>query len=131
MSVSLQDALKTLTTSNVLQGISVLLAYSMLDPLIEDLQDTFGKSVMYHPLSLWICIVTLVYTQTQSWSVGIIVVMMYEVIKALWRMIAPQPPVIGQVRKLLHRLQNGEKLSDSDISFLNKITPPDVHVDRR
>ena len=116
--------------SKLLQGVSVLLAYTMLDPLMEDIQDTFGKPLFYHPVSLWVCIITLVYTQTSCISTGILVVIIYEMIKGIWRTFTPEPPVVGQIRKLLHRVQNGEKLSDNDILFLDKVTPSDVKVQR-
>jgi hypothetical protein len=119
------------SSSKVIDGLAVILAYTMLDPLMEDVQDTFGKSLLYHPMALWICMVTLVYTQTSSLLTGVIIVIIYESVKAIWRTFTPEPPVVGQIRKLLHRVQNGEKLSDNDISFLDKVTPPDVKVQRK
>lgn len=116
----------------VTQGMSVLLAYTLMTPLVEDMQDTFGNAFMYHPVTLWICIVTLVYCQTMSWKAGLIVVLLYEMTKSVWRSLNPDPPYIGQVRKLLHRLQDKKtKLSDNDIKFLDTITPSDVVVARK
>lgn len=119
------------TSKQLIPGISVLLAYAFLDPLIEDLNDTFGKSFVYHPVVLWLCIICLVYIQTESWEAGVVIAFMYEAIKVIWREIHPEAPAIGKVRKLLHRLQNGDKLSDNDIKFLDTITPEDVSIQRR
>ena len=116
---------------HVLSGVSVLLAYSMLDTVMEDLQDNFGKAFLYHPFSIWLCIVMLVHTQTGNFRAGISVVLLYEIAKYLWKTIQPEPPMLGKLKKLLHRIQNGEKLSDADISFLNNITPEDVNVTRK
>lgn len=119
------------STSKLLDGIAVFLAYTMLDPLMEDIQDTFGKSMLYHPLALHLCLLLLVYTQTQSFKTGAIVIALYEAAKWIWRQLTPEPPLVGKVRKLLHRVQNEEKLSDNDIAFLNDITPDDVSVKRQ
>jgi hypothetical protein len=114
----------------LLSGFAVVLAYTMIDPLMEDLQDTFGKSLFYHPVSLWVCITTLVYTQTSSVKTGVLVVAIYEGVKALWRLFKPEPPELGRLKKLLHRVQNKEDLSDSDLAFLNSHTPNDITVSR-
>ena len=120
-----------INTDKLFSAVSVLLAYTMIDPLMEDIQDTFGKALLYHPVALWICIIMLVYTQTSSLSTGIVMVVVYESVKAIWRTITPEPPLVGQVRKLLHRVQNGDKLSDNDIAFLDRVTPKDVMVTRK
>jgi len=127
----ISQSLQNVTTPKLLQGISVLLAYTMMDPLMEDLQDTFGKAFLYHPVSLWICIITLAYTQTESWTVGVFVVVIYEFAKFIWRTIQPEPPTVGKLRKLLHRVQNNKELSDNDINFLDTVTPQDVKVSRK
>lgn len=113
------------------QGIAVVLAYTLIDPLTEDIQDTFGKSLFYHPASLWIVIILLVYTQTASLTTGITVVLLYELLKFIWRGISPEPSTVGQTRKLIHRLQNKTPLSDSDVLFLNKITPDNIVVTQK
>ena len=125
------SAVRDVFSPKLFNGLSVFLAYTLMDPLIEDLQDTFGKSFLYHPFTLWLCITLLVYTQTDSLTVGIVICVIYEAFKALWRLVTPEPPRVGQLRKLLHRVQNGEKLSDRDLEFLNKVTPEDVKVTRR
>ena len=114
----------------LIAGLSVFLAYTMLDPLMEDIQDTFGKPLLYHPVAIWVCLIMLVYTQTSSFATGVVVVAIYELVKMIWRAFTPEPPVVGQIRKLLHRVQNGAQLSDSDISFLDRITPSDVKIRR-
>lgn len=114
----------------LLAGLSVVIGYCIMNPLMEEIQDTFGKSFLYHPVALWICIITLVYTQTTNWSAGILVVVIYEVSKSLWKMLSPEPPVVGQLRKLIHRVQNGEQLSDNDIKFLDTITPANVKISK-
>lgn len=116
---------------HIVPGISVIVAYALMDPLIEDIQDTFGKSFVYHPAVVWMCIICLVYIQTESWAAGMIIVVAYEAIKIIWREIHPEAPAIAKVRRLLHSLQNGEKLSDEDIRFLDNITPNDVSVRRK
>ena len=120
-----------INTDKLFSAVSVLLAYTMIDPLMEDIQDTFGKALLYHPMALWICIIMLVDTQTSSLSTGVVMVVIYESVKAIWRTITPEPPLVGQVRKLLHRVQNGDKLSDNDIAFLDRVTPKDVMVTRK
>lgn len=116
----------------VTQGITLVIAYTLLTPLFEDIQDSFGNAFIYHPFALWLCIVTLVYTQTENWTAGIIVVAVYEAVKFAWKRVNPEEPYIGQLRKLLHRLQHKNlKLSDNDIKFLNNITPEYVSVSRK
>lgn len=116
----------------VTQGISLVIAYTLLTPLFDDIQDSFGNAFLYHPFALWLCIITLVYTQTENWTAGTIVVAVYEATKYAWRKLNPEAPYIGQLRKLLHRLQQKDlKLSDNDIKFLNNITPEYVSVSRK
>jgi hypothetical protein len=117
---SMQPAMHDIFSNKFMAGLSVFLAYTIMNPLMEDIQDTFGKPVLYHPLSLWLCIITLVYTQTSSIAVGVAVATLYEVLKMIWRTVAPEPPIVGQLRKLLHRVQNGEALSDNDVAFLRR-----------
>ena len=116
--------------TKIFHGISILIAYTMINPVIEDLQDVLSKPVLYHPLSIWICIVMMVYLETRDISTGIITVIIYEIVKILWRQLKPEPPIIGNLRKLIHRIQNEKPLSDDDILFLNKITPKDVKIMR-
>lgn len=124
--------MEQIKSEKVAQGLSIVLAYTLMTPLIEDIQDTFGNAFLYHPVTLWLCITTLVYTQTNSIPSGLLVVVMYETLKAVWRNFRPDPPYIGQVRKLLHRLQDkNAKLSDHDLQFLDSITPSDVTVKRQ
>lgn len=113
------------------QGVAVVLAYTLIDPLTEDIQDTFGKSLFYHPAALWAVIILLVYTQTESLTTGITVVLLYELLKVIWRSVSPEPSSVGQTRKLIHRLQNKSPLSSSDILFLNNITPDDIFVTKK
>jgi hypothetical protein len=117
--------------SPVISGLSTVLAYTLLDRLVDDLSDTFGKSFLYHPFSVWACIVMLVHSQTNSFKAGFVIVLLYETAKNMWRSLQPEPPALGRLRKLLHRLQNNERLSNSDVSFLNSITPADVDVSRK
>ncbi len=114
----------------VLAGSAAVLAWTMMDPLVSDLQDTFGKGFLYHPVALWLCIIMIVHTQTSDFKAGIMVVVVYELVKAVWRTYKPIPPVLGSMRKLLHRVQNNEPLSDADVTFLNRITPKDIAVTR-
>jgi hypothetical protein len=118
------------TAKPLISGISIVLAYTIIDPLMEDIQDTFGKGFLYHPFAIWLCIVMLVYTQTSSFRTGIAVVLIYELCKGLWKAVKPEPPRVGKLRKLLHRVQNDEPLSDRDVRFLDDITPRDVKVAR-
>ena len=118
-------------SEEIAQGLSIVLAYTLMTPLIEDIQDTFGNAFLYHPVTLWICITTLVFTQTSSVQAGILVCILYELTKVVWRRLNPEPPYIGQLRKLLHRLQDkNAKLSDHDIQFLDSITPKDITIKR-
>lgn len=124
MSVSISPSVK--------QGISVVVAYTLLQPLFEDIQDSFGNAFLYHPAALWLCIITLVYSQTSDIKAGIVVVVLYEVVKAMWKRWHPEPPYIAKLRKLLHRLQNDKQaVSESDVTFLNSITPDDVEVTKK
>jgi hypothetical protein len=115
--------------SSVGQGLTALVAWTLINILYEDVQDTFGNAFLYHPITYWICIFTLVYLHTEDAGAGIMVVAIYEIVKSAWKTVNPDPPLIGKVKKLLHRLQNpNTKLSDNDITFLNSITPSDVTI---
>ncbi len=116
---------------SVLAGAAAVLAWTMMDPLVSDLQDTFGKGFLYHPFALWLCIVMIVHTQTNDFKAGVLVVVGYELLKVVWRSFKPEPPAVGNLRKLLHRVQNNHSLSDADVDFLNDITPRDVAVSRQ
>ncbi len=131
MPLQLRDALKEITSPKLISGVAVLVAYCLLDPLINDIQDTIGKPILYHPIAIWVCLILLIYSQTQSLATGVAIVFIYEAFKIVWRQFRPEPPMIGQLRKLLHRLQAGIPLSDSDVAFLDSITPNNVTVAKK
>jgi hypothetical protein len=117
--------------SPVVQGLALIIGWTLITPLFDDIQDTIGNSFLYHPVALWLCIVALVYSQNGDFFAGVIVVIIYESFKGLWKLVKPEPPYIGQLRKLIHRMKNeGLQLSDNDIAFLNSITPTNVNVRR-
>lgn len=118
-------------SDKLMSGFAVLLAWTTLDSLVRDMESTFGKSIFYHPAALWLCIVMLVYTQTESFATGFVMVALYEGFKAVWKGVRAEPPELGRLKKLLYRIQNKEVLSDSDLAFLDSITPKDVLVARK
>ena len=83
-------------SKKMLAGASACLAYTMINPVLEDFQDTFGKSFLYHPFAMWLCIVMMVYSQTSSLETGVFIVIAYEVIKCVWRFFHPESPRLGK-----------------------------------
>ena len=110
------------------RGLALIFAYIMVDPLIKEINDTFGSTVLYHPLAVWLTLYSLTFVNTESHRASLYVVLAYETIKRVWSAIAPQPPNVVKVRKLVSRVRNSEPLSDADLKFLNDITPDNVSV---
>ncbi len=111
-----------------IQSFCIVFAYTMSEPLLNEIKVTFGSTAMYHPISIWLYIMCLVWVNTQSLTAAIYAIIFYEVIKNLWISIKPAKPRIVKVRKLFARINDGDPLSNSDILFLNEITPNDVTV---
>ncbi len=112
------------------KGLSLIFAYIMVDPLVKEINDTFGSTFLYHPFAVWLTISSLVYANTDNVPASLIAVFLYELAKVLWKIVRPQPPEVVKLRKLIHRAQNKEPLSAKDIEFLNDVTPKDVKVQR-
>lgn len=117
--------------SETIKGLSLIFAYIMIEPLVKEIQDTFGSSFIYHPIAVWLTLFSLVYVNTDSVYASVTVIIVYELIKMLWTFISPSPPHVSKLRKLIHRVQNEQELSNDDIVFINDITPKNVVFTRK
>ena len=123
-----------MATDNVLlgsfRGLALIFAYIMVDPLVKEINDTFGSTLLYHPCAVWLTLSSLTFVNTESWEASFAVVGIYELIKVIWKMLSPTTPKVVKIRKLTSRVQNNEKLSDADLHFINEITPENVTLAR-
>lgn len=110
------------------RGLSLVMAYVITSPLERDISDVFGNTVLYHPLAIWLTLFSLVWANTDSVKAGLTVIFVYECIKWLWKKFTPQRPYVAKLQKLIHRVQNHEKLSNSDLDFLDEITPENISI---
>ena len=111
-----------------LRGLALIFAYITVDPLVKEINDTFGSTFLYHPFAVWLTLFSLTYVNTESYQASFLVVAIYEAIKAFWKLVHPPPPAVVKIRKLMSRTQNKEALSDEDLKFLNQITPSNVEI---
>lgn len=100
----------------------------MVDPLNREITDTFGSALLYHPMTVWLTLFSLVWANTDSVYAGVCVIVSYEIIKWMWMQLRPEKPEIVKIRKLIHRVDRKSPLSRSDIEFLNEVTPDSVKV---
>ncbi len=110
---------------------SVIFAAVLSGPLVDEVKDVFGTTVLYHPVTIWVVLMCIVYGQTKSLQDGIFVVLGYEALKLLWRTIKPETPKVSRVRKILHNVNQDSDLSDADVRFLNEVTPESVVVAKK
>ena len=113
------------------KGLSLIFAYVMVEPLHIEIVDTFGSAFVYHPAAVWLTLFCLVWANTDSIQAGVCVILVYELTKRLWRMFKPEPPYVCKLRKLVHRIDSKDRLSDSDVKFLNEVTPDEIVVTRK
>lgn len=111
-----------------LRGLALVSAYILVEPLSKEITDTFGSAILYHPVTVWLTLFCLTYVNTESYKAGLSVVVFYEAVKLIWRVIQPPVPKIVKVRKLISRVQNNDELSASDLLFINEITPENVRL---
>ena len=110
---------------------AVVLAAVLSGPLVEEIRDVFGTPVMYHPVTVWIVLFCIVFAQSKSFQKSILVVLGYEAIKYLWRLLRLEPPKVARVRKILHNVNTNAEMSENDVRFLNNVTPKDVVVSKK
>lgn len=110
------------------RGLSLVMAYIITAPLERDISDVFGNTILYHPLAIWLTLFSLVWANTDSVKAGLAVIAVYECIKGLWKISTPQRPYVVKLQKLIHRVQNRERLSKSDLRFLDEITPDKIAI---
>ena len=109
-----------------LKGLALIFAYIMIDPLVKEINDTFGSTFLYHPLAVWLTLFSLTYVNTESLKASFTVVFVYEFVKMFWKALNPEAPEIVKIRKLMSRLQNHETLSDADLKYIDAVTPDNV-----
>lgn len=112
-------------------AITILVTNAMTEPLASDAKDVFGNVLWYHPVTVWVVIVAIVGLQTKSVTTGVVVVLLYEALKYVWRVLRLEAPAVCRMRKVLSRCQRGEDMDDDDIAFIDAVTPPDVKVARQ
>lgn len=110
---------------------SVVLAAVLSAPLADEVKDVFGTAVLYHPVTVWVVLFCIVYGQARSVATAAIVVICYEILKAVWRHFRPEVPKVARVRKILHNVQQEADMSDADVKFLNEVTPASVLVAKK
>ena len=119
-----------MSLSTSAKGLCLVFAYTVNEPLLSEIKQIFGTTFIYHPLTTWLSIFCIVWVNTDSISAAILSIVLYESLKHIWSCVSPEKPHIVKLRKLIYRLKQGETLSDSDLCFLDELTPDDVHVNR-
>lgn len=114
-----------------LVALSLIVANVMSGALKDEIEDVFGTTIMYHPLTIWIVLFAMIFVNTRSYRVALIVIAVYEATKFVWRAVKPEPGEIARMRKLIHRTRQHSDLDDEDVDFLNKITPENVAVAKK
>ncbi len=52
--------------------------------VVEEVKDTLGTTVLYHPLTVWFVLFCIVFVQTKSFVISLACVVGYQVIKMVW-----------------------------------------------
>ncbi len=121
-------------------AFSLIFANVLTGPLAQELEDVFGTTLMYHPVTVWVILLSIVYVNTDSIGTAVILVVMYEAIKAIWKVYRPETPRVAMMRRILHAVQTGKEMSEEDIACIDRLTPgtvsfvrtgPKIEVDRR
>ena len=99
--------------------------------VVEEVKDTLGTTVLYHPLTVWFVLFCIVFVQTKSFVISLACVVGYQVIKMVWTQLGLEPAGISRMRKVFHSVTSGEDISDDDIHFLDKTLPAKVAVIRK
>jgi hypothetical protein len=107
-------------------AFSLVFANVLTGPLAQELEDVFGTALVYHPVTVWVILLSIVYVNTDSLGTAIILVVMYEVIKAVWKIYRPETPRVAMMRRVLHAVQAGKDMSEEDIACIDRLTPVTV-----
>lgn len=122
--MDLLSRLKAWSASGKLSSaIVIILANALTEPLADDLKGVFGTAVWYHPITVWVALVSIVSVNTGSLWAGLALVVTYEVMKRIWKMISPDAPRVARMRRLLSRMRANVELDEEDIQFIDKVTP--------
>ena len=107
-------------------AFSLVFANVLTGPLAQELEDVFGTTLMYHPVTVWVILLSIVYVNTDSVRTAVILVVTYEAIKAVWKIYRPETPRVAMMRRILHAVQAGKEMSEEDIACIDKLTPGTV-----
>ena len=92
-----------------LRGLALIFAYIMVDPLVKEINDTFGSTFLYHPLAVWLTLYSLTFVNTESHRASMYVVLTYEATKRIWKFISPRPPkVVKELRLHCKMILSGQ-----------------------
>lgn len=116
------------TLHGTIKGIALIFAYIMVEPFQRDFQDTFGNAFLFHTFAKYVTLFSLVFVNTDSLEASIAVIFVYEIVKNVWKLVKPENSRDAKINKLFHRVQNKKELTESDVKFLNEITPENVKV---
>lgn len=107
---------------------AVLIAAVLSGPLVDEIRDTLGTAIIFHPMTVWVVLFCIVFANTKSFKVSVACLVGYEILKRVWQSLGLEAPKVARVRKILHNVQANAELSENDVHFLNKVTPNNVEV---
>jgi hypothetical protein len=107
-------------------AFSLIFANVLTGPLAQELEDVFGTALLYHPVTVWVILLSIVYVNTNSVGTAVVLVVIYEAIKAFWRLYRPETPRVAMMRRVLHAVQAGKDMSEEDIACIDRLTPETV-----
>ena len=111
-------------------ALVIILANALTEPLADDLRSVFGTAIWYHPVTVWVALICIVSVNTGSLVAGILLVLVYEALKAMWRFLNMEAPHVARMRRLVSKMNSKGELDDEDIQFIDKVTPSSVKVQR-
>lgn len=111
--------------------VAVVLTALLSGVVVDEVKDTLGPTVLYHPVTVWCVVFCLIFVQTRSITISFLCVVAYEILKFIWQKLELEPSKLATTREIIHNVTAGNDLSDHDIDFLNKVTPAEVVVEKK
>lgn len=122
---------KLVKNKDKLAPVAVILTALLSGVVVDEVKDTLGTTVLYHPVTVWCVLFCLIFVQSRSFTISVMCVVGYEVLKLIWQKLNLEPSKLATTREIIHNVTAGGDLSDHDIDFLNKATPPEVVIEKK